>query len=119
MEVLLDSNFIISCVKKRIDFITQLEEQGFKVLVPLEVYQELKDLKLKLSRNDRIAIDTAFEILDSKAIKKMKLGNDSVDRGLISKGKEGFYIATLDNAIRNEVPNRIIIFDAQKRIGVE
>ncbi|MDP3882385.1 MAG: hypothetical protein Q8Q31_05905 [Nanoarchaeota archaeon] len=120
MEVLLDSNFIISCIKKRIDFIDQLEEQGFKVLLPLEVYQELKDLKRKLPHDDRAAIDIAFTLLESKGIKKTRLGQGtSVDQGLINKGKQGYYIATLDNAIKNEVPNRIVIFDAQKRIGAE
>ena len=119
MEVLLDSNFIISCIKKKIDFIPQLEEQGFRVLLPLEVYQEMKDLKKKLPHDDRVAIDLAFQIFEAKGIRKTRLGGNSVDNGLISKGKQGYYIATLDNAIKNEVSNKIVIFDAQKRIGVE
>ncbi len=48
MEVILDSSFIISCVKRKIDFISQLEEKGFKVLVAREVLQELKDMKRDL-----------------------------------------------------------------------
>ncbi len=119
MEVLLDSNFIIACIKEKIDFITQLEEQGFKVFLPLEVYQELKDLKYKVSPIDREAINVAFEVFEKKGIKKMRLGNDAVDRELIKKGKHGYFIATLDGAIKNEVPNRVVIFASQKRIGVE
>jgi rRNA-processing protein FCF1 len=119
MEVLLDSNFIISCIKKKIDFVDQLEEQGFKVLMPLEVYQEMKDLKRKLPHDDRIAIDVAFTMLESRGIKKTRLGKDSVDNGLINKGKQGYFVATLDNAIKNEIPNKIVIFDAQKRVGAE
>ena len=42
MQVLLDSSFIISCVRDRIDFISQLEEQGFTPVVPREVLQEGK-----------------------------------------------------------------------------
>jgi len=119
MEVLLDSNFIISSIKQKIDFIGQLEDQGFKVLLPLEVYHELKDLKLKLSYEDRTAINVALELFESKGIKKIRLGHTSVDVGLINKGKQGYFIATLDNAIKNVVPNRVVIFEAQKRIGLE
>ncbi|MEK6893208.1 MAG: hypothetical protein AABX07_03310 [Nanoarchaeota archaeon] len=119
MEVLLDSNFIIACVKEKIDFITQLEEQGFKVSLPLEVYQELKDLKYKVSQADREAIKIAFEIFEKIGIKKTKLGNDAVDRELIKKGKQGCFIATLDAAIKKEIPNKVIIFTSQKRIGIE
>lgn len=119
MEVLLDSNFIISCIKKRIDFLAQLEEQGFKVLLPVEVYQELKDLKKKLPHEDRVAIDIALDLFQTSGIKKIKLGNMSVDKGLIEKGKSGAYIATLDKAIKNEVQNKVVIFEAQRRIGLE
>ena len=119
MEVLLDSNFIISCIRKKIDFITQLEDEGFKGLLPLEVFQELKDLRLKVPHDDRAAIDIAFKIFESKKVKKTTLGQNSVDVGLIEKGKAGFYIATLDKAIKNEIPNKIVIFASQNRIGIE
>jgi rRNA-processing protein FCF1 len=119
MEVLLDSNFIISCIKKKIDFIAQLENQGFRVLLPQEVFQEMKDLKFKVAHEDKAAIDVAFNLFETRNVKKVKLGNDAVDRGLIRRGKQGFFIATLDRAIKHEVPNRIVIFEAQNRIGVE
>ena len=49
----------------------------------------------------------------------MKLGNRSVDGGLIEKGKQGYYIATLDNAIRRVIPNKIVISSAQNSLQVE
>ena len=56
MEVILDTSFILSCMRKRIDFLSQLEEQGFMVKIPKEVIQELKDLhsRSKTSEEDRI-----------------------------------------------------------------
>ena len=125
MEVLLDTNFIISCIRKKIDFISQLEENGFKVLLPQEVLQELKDLRAnqKESKVGRRDIDLALEIFESRKIKKITLGkgikSKHVDEVLIHKGKEGYYIATLDNAIKRAVPNKVIIFNAQKRVGVQ
>lgn len=119
MEVLLDSNFIISCVRKGIDFISQLEEQGFRIKVPREVLQELKDLRLKVPHEERMAIDLAFKMIEGNKVKKIKLAKENIDLGLIDKGKRGYYIATLDSSIKRNVPNRVVIFNAQKKVGVD
>ena len=111
MEVVLDTNFIISCLLKKIDFLDELKKMGFKVVVPHEVIEELKDLKKnsKISHEERIAIAVAFEIFEKEKVKKIKLGGSNVDEGLIKKGKEGVYIATLDNGIKLRVPNKVVI----------
>ncbi len=119
MEAILDSSFIISCVKKNIDFLTQLEEQGFTVKVPHEVFQELKDLRLKVAHDERMAIDLAMVMFEQRKVKKIKLGHKKVDEGLIEKGNTGAYIATLDREIKRSVPKRIVIFDAKQSVGAE
>lgn len=121
MQVILDSSFIISCVRERIDFLTQLEEQGFTPVVPREVFQEIKDLRLsnRASREDRLAVDVALEILEKRKVKKTTLGEGKVDEFLIRKGQEGIFIATLDNGIKKRIPKKIVIFKAQNRVGVE
>ncbi len=119
MEVILDSNFIISCVKRKMDFISLLEEEGFKVFLPREVYQELKDLKLKVSKEDKSAIEVALKIFESAKVKKISLGNIAVDKGLIDKGKQGYYIASLDAAIKRSVKNRVVISNASNAIIIE
>jgi rRNA-processing protein FCF1 len=119
MEVLLDSSFIISCIRKRIDFLEQLSEQGFVVKVPKEVVQEMKDLRKKnrTSHDDRIAIDVAMGMFEERKVKKMSVGGKNVDEGLIEKGKEGYYIATLDSGIKNKVDNKIVIFGSKGTVG--
>lgn len=121
MEVLLDTNFIISCVLKRIQFVEELEGMGFKVRVPKSVLQEMKDLKHedKTSRAERQAIDVAFALLDEKKVRKTRVGGRYADEGLIQKGKDGAYIATLDRAIKNQVPNKIVIDSATKSLKIE
>ncbi len=121
MQVLLDSSFIISCVRERIDFLTQLQEQGFIPVVPREVLQEMKDLRLRngVSHEDRIAIDVAFEMFEKEKVKKTSIGSGKVDEGLIKKGKNGIFVATLDKEIKKKIPKRIVIFKAQNRVGVE
>lgn len=119
VEVILDTSFIVSCIKKNIDFLAQLEEQGFEVRLPNEVLEELKDLRLKTGREERLAIDVALELFHKSNIRKIKLGKKKVDDGLIDKAAQGYYIATLDKVIKRSVQHRVVIFDAQKRVGVE
>lgn len=118
MEVIVDTNFIISCLKKKIDFMAQLGEQGFKVLVPREVLQELKDLRTsRLSHEDKLAVVLGLELFSGRQAKHISLGQGKVDEALILKGKAGYYIGTLDATIKRQVPHAVVIFDAQKRVG--
>ena len=121
MEVVLYSSFIVSCVKRNIDFVGKLRGLGFKVLLPREVMQEIKDLKLKTkAREDKVAVELALQILnENKDIKKMTIGTGRVDNELIKLGKAGAYVATLDNFIRRSVPNRVVINNAKNNIEVE
>ena len=121
MEVLLDTNFIVSCILKNIDFLGELEEMGFKPVVPREVIQELKDLKTekKTSHYGAMEIDLALQFFEDSKIKKTRIGGNSVDAGLIEKGKEGIYIATLDREVKRNVPNKVIIDSARKSLKIE
>ncbi len=120
MEVLLDTSFIVSSVMKRIDFLEELKNIGLKPVLPREVLQELKDLKMKkkTSRLEREAIDIAFEMFERNKLKKTKLGGKNVDEGLIAKGREGSYIATLDRVIKVKVPNKVVIDAARNSVRV-
>ena len=121
MQVLLDSSFIISCVRERIDFLAQLEEQGFTPVVPREVLQEMKDLRTsnRVTHEDRVAIDVALTMIEQQKVKKIGMGQGRVDDWLIKKGQAGSFIATLDKGIKKRVPKRVVIFKAQNRVGVE
>ena len=87
----------------------------------LEVLQELKDLKKdnKASPEERIMIGLAFKLFEDKKTKKITLGDRYADEGLIAKGNEGYYIATLDRGIKTRVPNRIVIDSSKSGLKVE
>ena len=106
--------------KIRIDFLDELEEMGFKPIVPREVLQELKDLRLKdkTSRNERTAIDVAFQLFEQRKVRKKKIGGKNVDYGLIAKGGDGTYVATLDAGIKNKIANKIVIDKAKNGLRV-
>lgn len=119
MEVLLDSNFIISCVKRKIDFISELEALGFKVIIPREILQELKDLRLGVSHDERMAIDIGTGIIEKAKLKKIKIGGQKVDDALIDYGNKGAYIASLDAYIKRSVPNKVTISSAGNKLQIE
>lgn len=119
MEVVLDSSFIISCIKKKIDFVSELEILGFKVALPREVLQELKDLRLKSKHDDRVAIDLALQMFENRKIRKLTMSGGKVDDKLIEIGRQGAYIATLDAYIKRSVPNRVVISTAGNKLAVE
>ncbi len=120
MEVILDSSFIISCIRNKIDFLSQLEEQGFKIVVPREVLQELRGLKKgRISHEDRVALGVALEMIDNSKLKKISFGQGKVDDSLIKKGVEGAYIATLDREIKRKVPKTVVILKSKSSVGIE
>ncbi|MEM4259562.1 MAG: hypothetical protein QXS38_02265 [Candidatus Pacearchaeota archaeon] len=119
MEVLLDTNFIISCIKKKIDFIEELESMGFRVLLPKEVFEEIKDLEKNSNSTDRAAVRVALELFAKRKLDSVNLGKKPVDAGLVDFGKKGAYIATLDSVIKRQVPNKIVISEAGNKLIIE
>lgn len=120
MEVILDTNFIISCIRNRIDFLNELKNLGFKIIVPREIFDELKDLRKNSSHEDKVAVEVALSLFEkNKNIKKTRLGAKNVDEGLIEMGKKGAYIATLDSYIKRSVKNKVVISSSKNGILVE
>jgi len=117
MKVFLDTSFIVSCIKRKIDFLSELKLNGLEAIVPSEVFEELKDLSKskKTSHEDRMSAKIGFDFLNSEKIKKVSLGSN-VDEGLIKKGQLGLYIATLDNEIKRNVKNKVIISSSNNSI---
>ena len=119
MEVLLDSSFILSCAKRKIDFLSRLEEEGFKVVIPREVLQELKDARDGLKFNEKVALDGIMQLIEKRKVKKVGIGSGKIDEELIRRGKEGIFIGSLDKEIKRNVQNRVIISDASNDILIE
>jgi len=112
-KVLLDTNFVVSCVKNRIDFFEELRFQGYKLFVPTQVLRELKNLKEYSAR-------VALQVLDNSEIKKINLEVNYVDEGIArfcEKNKE-FILATLDEDLMDRVANPKMIIRNRKNLEV-
>jgi rRNA-processing protein FCF1 len=109
-EVILDTSFIISCIKKKIDFFDELTLKGFKIIIPKQVAGELKGLKMKV----------ALDILNVYPHKIVDLGTRNVDQGILRYAEENpeVVVATLDRAIKEETKNRKLIIRGEKKLEI-
>ncbi|MBS3076556.1 hypothetical protein J4481_02340 [Candidatus Pacearchaeota archaeon] len=124
-QVLLDSNFILTCVKQKIDFIEDLTQKGIQIIVPQQVLDEIKrvsESKKKLKFRDDAKISIKILEINKSKIKIIDFESKKhVDNLIIKHAKENpeMLIATLDNELKKKIPNKILIIKEKKRIGIQ
>jgi hypothetical protein len=62
--VTLDTNILIHAFLKKIDIFTQLNELGFKIIIPLKVLEELKKLEKTLRGREKLAVKFALNLIE-------------------------------------------------------
>ena len=69
-EILLDTNFLMHCVKQKIDFFEYAKLNGFEVLIPEEAIAELE----KLTKSKKIEIEKTAKLVKKLiSVNKFKL----------------------------------------------
>ncbi len=111
-EILLDTNFIITCAKQKIDFLEDLKFKGFKILIPKQVINELKKNKAELALKLLGKEKNSFEQID--------IGEGHVDKSIIKYAKENkdILVATLDRGIKDFISNKKMIIRGKKKLEV-
>lgn len=114
-QAILDTSFILSCVKQKIDFLEDLELKGIRILVPYQVVEELKKLSEK-NLNAKLSL----KILQTRKFKNIDLKQKNVDNGIIDFAKENpdFLVATLDRIIKKKTKNSKIVIRGKKKIEI-
>ncbi|MEK6823875.1 MAG: PIN domain-containing protein [Nanoarchaeota archaeon] len=107
---LLDTNFILTCIKQKIDFFEELEFMGLKILIPEEVIDELKKLKQS----------SALKLLEKNNFSKINLAGKNVDNSIINYSKKNpeILVATLDRELQKKLKNRKIIIRGKKKLEI-
>jgi len=118
MEVLLDTNFIITCVKEKIDFL-QAGEYG-ELILPLQVIDELRKKVERGKGQEKEFAKLALDIIQKNKInfKIIKLDKKFVDVGIkkyVSAKKDKVIVATLDRELKKELKNKINILTIRAR----
>jgi len=118
-KALLDTNFIITCVKQKIDFFEEITFMGFRILIPNKVISELKRLSEK---NNDAKLSLKLLEKEKESFEKINLDKygKTTDKGIINFAKEHFdvIIGTLDKEIKNKTENNKIVVRGKKKLEV-
>jgi len=111
VEILLDTSFILACIENKVDFFEDLENEGYEILIPKGVINELRGLKKEL----------ALKILENNNFKEIELNGKIVDYSIINYAKENpnIIIATLDNGMKSKMKNKKMIIRNRKKLEID
>lgn len=126
MQILLDTNFILTCVRQKIDFANlaeQLISEPIEWLVPQDVLNELGNLKdrVGIKTNDKVAARLSFEILQKLKPKIIELStkNPNVDIKIVNYIlNKPIVLATLDKNLKSRVNNQILTIRGKKSLEI-
>jgi len=116
----LDTNFILSCIRKKIDFFTDIPLMGMKIIIPLQVMDEIRKFSRQGRGNIKQEAKLALVILENQEFKRVDLYSKNVDNGLIRLAEKNtnYIIATLDKQIKNKTKNPNLVIRGEKELEV-
>jgi rRNA-processing protein FCF1 len=112
-KVLLDTNFILTCVRQKIDLFEEIYLMGMQILIPEQVINEIERIK-------NLNSQPALKLLEKNKFKKIDIGRGHVDKKIIQFAKENpdLTIATLDREIKNKTKNPKLIIRGKKKLEI-
>jgi rRNA-processing protein FCF1 len=123
MDIVLDTNFILTCAKQGINFVSlanELIDEEIIWIIPQDVLNELGDIKDRecTNNNDRGAIELGFELIQSISPKiiELKGKNPNVDIKIVNYllDNKKTILATLDKDLKKRVKNKILSIKGKK-----
>jgi len=108
MDILIDTNFILTCIKQRIHLFEDIKEEfpSSRIIIPQEVIDELKLLSSKksLKISEREAAKLSIDVINKNLVFIIFLNSKTVDSGIVNYSKEhDIILATLDKELQNRV----------------
>ena len=120
-KALLDTNFILSCVRQKIDFFEFLEHEGIEAWISKEILREISAISNSKSKGlVRKDAELALNILKNNSFRRVHTGGRTVDSGIIKFAKENpeVIVATLDAEIKRSVKNPKMIIRGKKTLEI-
>lgn len=108
--IILDTNFILTCIKQKINLFGQLRENfsEYYVVIPSVVVAELEKLKedRKLKLAERNAAGLALQLIEKENVKIIKLEGEADDAIVNYALNNKSVVGSLDNGLRKRVKGR-------------
>jgi len=116
----LDTNFIFSCIRKKIDFFELIPQMGLKIIIPLQVMDEIRKFSRQGRGNLKQEAKFAMMLLEKKIFNRIDLYTNDVDAGLLrlAEKNKNYVIATLDREIKNKTKNPTLVIRGEKELEV-
>ena len=120
-EVILDTSFILTAVKAKIDFLNEMKFMGLTPILPIQVIDELKKItSSKKKAKFKDDAELALKILNQNKPKEIDIKNAYVDQGIIeyAKNNKEAIIATMDKELKSKLKNRKLVVRAMQKLEV-
>lgn len=120
-KAILDTNFILTCVKQKIDFFEELFLMGIKPIIPTQVISELERItktKKKLAFRDNAKL--SLKLLKNIEYEKIDLGKGLVDDLIVKflNKNPKIILSTLDKELKKRVKNPKMVIRLKKKIEI-
>jgi rRNA-processing protein FCF1 len=115
-KILLDTNFILSCIRKKIDFIEELNLSGRKILLPIQVIDEIKRIAKKGKGKVKQEAEFSLILLERTSFEKIDLKEKYVDKGIkkFLEKDNSIIVATLDRGVKRPKSRNMVITRKKK-----
>jgi rRNA-processing protein FCF1 len=116
MKIVLDTNFLISCLKFKIDFLKEL--QGDELFIVDKTRGELEKLIKGGKAQDKQRAKLSLMILKKKKIKIIKSKEKETVDDTLARLKN-YIIATQDKELKKRIKGKKLIIRAKKKLEIQ
>lgn len=111
-KVILDTSFIITAVRQKIDFFENTEMKGMHIIIPEQTIRELKGLGAELALRILEKNEPLFEIV--------KIPGKDADSAIMTFARKNpeAVVATLDQGLQKKVKNHKMVIRNMKKLEI-
>lgn len=113
MKVVFDTNFLISAIKFKINFLEELE--GEELFIVDKTENELKKLIKGGKAQDKQRAAIVLALIKKKEIKKLESKEEETVDDTLAR-LEGYVIATQDKELKTRIKGKKLIIRAKKKL---
>lgn len=119
-KAIIDTNFILTCVKQKIDFFEWFELNGISIIIPTEVINELKMLRGRKKNLLALESKIALKLLKVHKFKEIDFEDNRADNAIVKFAKKNpnIIVATLDKEMKYKIKNKKVTIRQGKMLEI-